>query len=125
MAEQADDAERIAERDLGGAHGAFEVRAHDLAHLLLLVDQRAGGVDADEAELVDQVVVLAADETLELAKGGVGVRAETEVLAGFVELDLGSADQDASDGLVERDVEIEGDGGRHGERVQRGAASRG
>src|SRR6266550_9262783 len=115
MAEQPDDAERVAERDLGGTHGAFKVRPHDLTHLLLLVDQRAGGVDADEAELIDEVVVFAADEALELAKGGVGVGTEAEVLAGFVELDLGWPDQDASDGFVEWDVEIEGGGGRNGE----------
>ena len=36
VAEEADDLEGIAEGDFRGAHGAVEVRAHELAHLLLL-----------------------------------------------------------------------------------------
>src|SRR4029078_6988724 len=87
-------------------------------HELLLFDQASGRVDADEAAVLDHSVVLELDERLEAAERICRILAQAQVEASLVVLEGLSREQDAAHRLVERDVEVERQRGRHGKRVQ-------
>src|SRR3954451_12582119 len=94
------------------------MRPHDLAHQPLLADQRLRRIHPDQSELLDELLVLLADQTLEPRERDFGVRRESEVEASLVVLQLRTAATDASDGLGQRHVEVERERRLHGERVE-------
>jgi hypothetical protein len=58
VTEHADDAAGITCEPLWRAHGALQMRSHDVPHVLLLRHQGLRRVDAEETEFLDQLIVL-------------------------------------------------------------------
>src|SRR5262249_25715158 len=92
--------------------------ADDVTHPALHVGDRSGRIDDDELRLPAHGVVLLFDAALEQPEAVDGIGRESEVHAGLVELEEGSADEDAGNGDVEGRLEIEGKGGAYGEAVE-------
>ena len=64
MAKQTGHPQRVFRRRVGLPHSAVQMGPHDLAHALLLLHQTLCRVHAHQAKLVDDPLILTADQSL-------------------------------------------------------------